>query len=346
MILRIRAIFITLLLITLAWFLYVTRAILTPIILAAIFAYIFNPLVNFFYHKVKLPRTFSILIIYSVIISTIVILGVLLARQVTNESSDLRGYVQIVVKTAKMQVANLPDFVRPAVIETLSSLEKSKVFSPQYLFTLFPEAISRIVSILIFLFSGYYFLKEGPTLLDKILVYVPSVYKIDIEILLRRMSAVFGGYLRGQLFLILLVSLILFVCLSIVGVRFSLLLAIFSGFAEVIPIIGPILAGSVAIIIVLISGVYNFNINPFTGAIVVAVIYFVVRQIQDYFITPYVMGKITKLHPFIIFFAVLSGGHLFGLLGVLLAIPIAAIIKIILEFALDKINEQNISSTS
>lgn len=344
MVLRIRVVFIVLLIIAISWFLYLTRAVLTPIVLAGIFAYIFNPLVNFFYHRVKLPRALSILIIYTAIIATIVTLGIFLTRQLTNESSDLRGYIQFITTAAESQIKTLPEWIQPAAHDALISLEKSRVFSPQYLFTFFPEAISKVVSILIFLFSGYYFLKEGPMLLDKMLAYVPNAYKLDIEILFRKMSNVFGGYLRGQFFLILLVSLILFICLSIIGVRFSLLLAIFSGIAEVVPIIGPIVATLVAIIIVLISGVHNFNLDPFTGTIVVAVMYFVVRQTQDYFITPYVMGKITKLHPFIVFFAVLSGGHLFGLLGVLLAIPIAAMIKIILEFAIDKINDHSISS--
>ena len=340
MVLRIRTIFFLILIGLSLWFLYLTRSILTPIVVAAIFAYIFNPLVNFFYHKIRLPRTLSILIIYSVLITLVVVFGVFITRQITNESSELRGYVQFAAEAARKEVNTLPGWLRPTVLETLTSLEKSKIFSTQYLFTFFPQAISRIVSVLIFLFAGFFFLKEGSTLMDKLLVYVPNDYKIDIEILLRRMTAVLGGYLRGQMFLVLLVSLALFIALSILGVRFALLLAIFSGFAEVIPIVGPILAASVAVLVVLISGVYNFSLNPLTAGVVVVLIYFILRQLQDYFVTPYVMGRITKLHPFIIFFAVLSGERLFGLLGILLAVPTAGIIKICLEFALDKINGQ------
>lgn len=341
MVIRIRILFFLVLVLLGIWFLYLTRAILTPIIVAGIFAYIFNPIVNFFYHRIKLPRTLSILIIYTVLIAVVVLFGILFARQITNESSDLRNYIQIATATAHRQVSILPDWLRPVAKDMLVSFESSKIFSPQYLFTLFPEAISRIVSVLIFLFSGFYFLKEGPLVLDKLLVFVPRNYKVEIEILIRRMTAVLGGYLRGQMFLVLLISLILFIALSIIGVRFAFLLAIFSGIAEVVPIIGPIVAGSVTVLVVLISGVYNFDLNPLTGALIVAAVYFIVRQIQDYFINPYVMGKITKLHPFVIFFSVLAGGHLFGLLGFLLAVPVAGIIKIILEFVFDKINDHS-----
>jgi predicted PurR-regulated permease PerM len=73
-------------------------------------------------------------------------------------------------------------------------------------------------------------------------------------------------------------------------------------------------------------------------ALVVVVVYAVVRQVQDYLINPYVMGKITKLHPLVILFAVIAGEHIGGILGLILAVPIAGIIKIIFEYSLDKIN--------
>ena len=114
------------------------------------------------------------------------------------------------------------------------------------------------------------------------------------------------------------------------------------GFAEIVPIIGPIIAALVAILVVLITGSVNFYLTPFTAALIVAGIYFVVRQFQDYLISPYIMGRITKLHPLLILFAVFAGDHLWGILGLILAVPIAAVIRILLEFSLDKINEQDL----
>lgn len=321
------------------WFLYIERAILTPFILAAIFAYIFNPIVDFFSNKIKLPRTLSIIIIYALIISAIAFSSILLTRRIIDESSELRDYMDNLVIATQKGVNNLPDFVRPMVDETLISLKKSKVFSNGSLFVLFPAAISRLISLFIFLFSAFYFLKEGRSMIDKLLNLVPDKNRIEVEVLTRKINSILKGYLRGQIFLIFLVSLILFIALSIMGVRFALILAIFSGFAEVVPIIGPITAGAVAALVVLITGTANFSLSPIQTAIIVAVIYFVVRHIQDYFITPYVMGKMVQLHPLLILFAVLAGGHIAGVLGFILAVPIAASIKIILQFFLDKINE-------
>jgi predicted PurR-regulated permease PerM len=69
----------------------------------------------------------------------------------------------------------------------------------------------------------------------------------------------------------------------------------------------------------------------------------VVRQVQDYLVNPYVMGKITKLHPLIILFAVIAGQHIAGIVGLILAVPIAGVVKIIFEYSLDKINSESSS---
>ena len=338
MAIRFKTIFFIVLALFTIWFIYIDRAILTPFILAAIFAYVFNPVVNFFYHKIKLPRSFSIIVIYLLLMSLVVFLSIVLTRRIFEESIELKSFVTEFIETTKNQLNSLPDFLQPTIKETLIGIEKSRIFSPQSIFSLFPQAISRIVSFFIFLFAAFYFLKDSSFMIDSFLKMVPNKYKIEVEIILRRMNKVFGGYLRGQIFLVFLVSLVLFIALSILGVRFALVIAVFSGFAEIVPIIGPITAGAVATIVVLASGVSNFNIPPFQAGIIVVIIYFITRQLEDYFVIPYVMGKIIDLHPLIILFAVISGGHLFGVLGFILAVPIAGVIKILLDFALDKIS--------
>lgn len=338
MTIRLRTAFFIFLAILIIWFLYVERAILTPFVLAACFAYIINPIVNFFSHKIKLPRTVSVIIIYLLIMGAVIFAAIFLTKQITNESLEFRSALDRFVKSTKQELANLPDWLQPTTQEFLVSLDKSKFFSPQWFIVFFPQAISRLLSFLIFLFSTFYFLKEGRGLFDKLLHFVPNDYKIEVDILFRKVNSVLGGYLRGQLFLVVIVSAILFIALSILGIRFALILAIFSGFAEIVPIIGPFFAGFVACLVVVLTGDNRFGLSIPQTIVTIALTYFIVRQIQDYFITPHIMGKVTKLHPFIVFFAVLAGGHLAGILGLILAVPVAATIKILLEYSLDKVN--------
>ncbi len=325
----------------LLWFLYLEREILTPFIFAAIFSYIMNPLVSFFSDKLKLPRGLSVGLIYFLIIGIVVFASVNITRRIISESNDLSYVITNTIEVAAQQVTILPDWIRPVASDTLVSIEQSKVFSVESLLLFFPKAISGIIGFVIFVFSGFYFLKEGRRMFAVALNGVPRDYKKDVEVLMKRINNVLGSYLRGQLFLVLLVSLILFVALTILGIRFALILAIFSGFAEIVPFIGPFVAGGAAAIVALVTGSTTFPLTPLMAALLVAIVYFVVRQIQDYFITPHIMGKITELHPLVILFAVLSGGHLFGILGLILAVPVAATIRILLSFSLDKFNEQN-----
>ncbi len=324
------------------WFLYIERTILDPFVLGIILAYILNPVINFSYRYIRLPRAFSIAVVYIAIVSLLVFLGVALTKQITNESSEFKNFINKLPENTQLQVNNLPSWIKPAVEDISSFIEKPKPISSISVLSFLPKAITRILSFFIFLFAGFYFLKDGKNMFKNILNLTPNKYRGDIESLFSKINNVLEGYLRGQLFMVFLISLILYISLSIVGVKFALILAIFSGFVEIVPIIGPIFAGTVSALVALVSNNLSFGLNNFQGALLVALIYFVVRQIQDYFIVPTVMRRIVKLHPLIILFSVLAGQHVWGILGVILAVPIAGIVRIVLEFSLEKVNKSKI----
>ena len=344
MTIRLRTAFFIFIGLTTLSFLYIERAILIPFILAAIFAYIFNPIVNFASYRIRLPRSLSTLIIYALIITGIIILGSISTRQILQESTELRRFSSSFIVTLQEQVNILPSWLKPEIKDMLSSFEKSRFLSSASILTLFPRAVSGVFSFLVFLFSAFYFLKEGRKIFDRGLHYIPNDYKIEVEIIMRKINGVFGGYLRGILLMIFIVAVATYASLAVLGVRFALILAVFSGFAEIVPFIGPITAGAVAASVVLLNGTSNFPLTPLQGAIVIAIIYFIIRQIQDYLITPQIMGKIVGLHPVVILFSVLAGEHLWGPMGFVLGVPIAATIRILLEFYLDKVNEKTYSA--
>lgn len=338
MTISLRTAFFVLLGILTVWLLYIERTILTPFVLGIIFAYIFNPIINFSYRYIKLPRTFSIVIVYLAIVSLLIFLGVALTKQVTNESSELKSFINKLPETTENEINSLPSWIKPVASDMFSFIENPKPISAS-VFNFFPKALTRIIGFFIFLFAGFYFLKDGRAMFNKFLDFAPDSYKKDLELLSGKINNILGSYLRGQIFMVFLVSLILYIALSIVGVKFALILAIFSGFTEIIPIIGPIFAGAIAGLITLASNNLSFGLSNLQGAVIVILIYFIVRQIQDYFIAPGIMGRIVKLHPLLILFAVLAGQHLWGILGVILAVPIAGVVRILLEFSIQQINK-------
>jgi len=325
----------------LVWLLFVDRTILAPFILAAIFAYILNPVVNFLARKLHLNRMFGIIIVYSILIAIIVIIGTILVNQISQESIDITHTTSKIVLNAEKQTASLPPWLRPATHDFLNSFKQSRFlafFRSWGIIPSFSQTLWHVVSFFIFLFSGYYFLKDGENFIDSLVFFVPTKYKIEVDLLLRKINSVLEGYLRGQMLLVLIMSVATFIPLTVLGVRFALSIAIFSGFAEIIPVIGPITAGTVAVLIVFLTGTSTFGLPTVNIALTVVLVYFILRQLEDYFIIPHVMAKITQLPPFLILFAVVSGGHLAGILGLILAVPTAAVIRLLVEFSMDRIH--------
>src|ERR1035437_3194584 len=205
MTLRLRSIFFIVVGLLTLWFFYLERAILTPFILAAIFAYIFNPVVNFFSRHLKLPRALAVLIIYLAIVIVVAMASMAFSSRIVDESMELRHQATVITKTAKTQINSLPDWLKPAITDTLSSFEKGSFISTPAVISFLPKALSQILSFIIFLFAAFYFLKEGRNMFDKLLNFVPNGYKIEVDILFRKVNSVLGGYLRGQVFLIVFV---------------------------------------------------------------------------------------------------------------------------------------------
>jgi predicted PurR-regulated permease PerM len=136
---------------------------------------------------------------------------------------------------------------------------------------------------------------------------------------------VLGRWLRGQLALIVLVAAVIYVILGpILHVPFALALAILTGVLEIIPLVGPMIAAALA-------GTVTFATHGTDTTIVVLVVYFIVRQVEDQVVMPLVIGRAVHLHPVITIFAVLVGLSTWGVLGGLLGVPVAAAINVTLH---------------
>jgi predicted PurR-regulated permease PerM len=334
-----RVAFLSLFALVIIWFFYAERAILSPFILAAIFAYLFNPIITFVSEKLRIPRTVTILIVYGTLIGLFIFATFQVSTQVFEESSELRTFATHTLLNAKTQLVGLPDWARPTAYQLLTELQHSRFlnfFTAPSLFPFVSQAISRVISFFIFLFSGFYFLKDGGKFFQQLVWITPDFYKKNVQDFLTETNTVLSKYLRGQIFLIILMGAVTYISLAILGIKFSVSIAIFSGFAEIVPVVGPIIAGAVAATVALLTGHAHFGLSPLNAAIAVVVIYFVLRHLEDYFVIPHIMGSITKLPPFVIFFAVVAGGHLAGILGLILAVPVAAILRILLEFSYEQ----------
>jgi predicted PurR-regulated permease PerM len=139
-----------------------------------------------------------------------------------------------------------------------------------------------------------------------------------------RIHIVLGRYLRGQLYLILIMAVASYIVLRIFNVPYALPLAIGTGILEIIPFVGPIIAGTLASLVTLSS----HGVGPMIGVLIA---YFVLRQVEDQIVVPQVIGRVVHLDPVVTIFVVLAGERLAGILGVLLAVPLAAAVRVIVD---------------
>ena len=323
------------------FFLYIEREILTPFILAAIFAYIFNPLINLF-NKIKVPRTLSIIFVYVILIVTVVYIGSLLTRELIRESENIRQVILDYIEYLRANIKSLPPAIQPYVV-TYTELPKIQISALGLsAFPVFTLAFSGILNFLIFIFATFFFLKDSEKFVHRLLLVIPDEERLEITALIKKINNVLSKYLRGQIILIVSLAVILFAGFSFLGVNNALTIAILSALAGIVPMIGTITAIIIGTFIIVASGgIHNFTLGIMETIGVVVGIYYAAQLIQDYVLSPVILGKAVKLHPLVILFAALAGGNLAGIIGLILAVPIAATIKIVFEFALDKINHRD-----
>lgn len=319
------------------WFIYLARAILTPFIAAAIVAYLLHPVVDFLSAKTKAHRIIFIILIFLLLFAGIGWFGTFITQRVFHEAEALGRESQQLLEKAQSQIAYLPSWTQGFAAAAVVSIREAFVIEPAIIVPFFSGAFSRVFTFITFLFALFYFLKDGKKFIDYLLLFTRGERKLEAEIVLNKINAILGDYLRGQLLLVVLMATLGFAIFTFLGVRFSLILGLLIGFAEIVPMIGPILAGTTVALFSIFDDVSKFGLPPLYDGLLVLGAYIVFNQIENYVIVPQVMGRITKLHPLLVFFSVLAGGQLFGILGFILAVPVAVSLRILLDYLLDKL---------
>lgn len=314
------------------WILYIGRASLAPFVIAAIVAYVFSPIVTAMQTRVFKKRWLAVLVFYLITVGPTAALLVWIEPRLARELTGLGTEGPTIVRNLFLQIFGAPsgrifgnEFRSETVVLGIQEALRNLFESPQEavhiaetVTELFLKSILVLILVFYFLLDaerfGRFFLRFAPpTQRDKVLTTAVEIHKV------------LGRYLRGQLLLIFIMSVITWIGLALVfHVPFSLALALMTGFLEVLPLVGPVVAGGIAAAIGLVAH------GP-TVALWIVLFYFIMRQLEDQLIMPLVVGHSVELHPVATIFAVLVGGALAGFIGLVLAVPVAAAVKVILD---------------
>jgi len=320
--------------------------IVRPFLWAAILGYILLPVVRAFEKRLTNHRGWAAAIVFVVLLLVIAGGVRFLAPLAVEQTQTFQRTLPTLIANAQNTLAETLDQIGaedlvPIVFGPIATAPIEVSRNVANLAVPFLVGFSHfLLEFLVFLIGTFFFLRDWPRLIEWIRRMVPPASRHELLPLGEQVSILLSRYVRGQLLLVVIMSTATTIGLTLFGVPFSLLLGIVTGVLEVIPIIGPITAGAVACLVAL------GNPNPFgwsqlvyVGAI--AVMYTILRHAEDYFVIPLVIGRIVRLHPALVIFALLSGGAVFGLIGVVLAVPVAATLRLVLIYVSAKLRDED-----
>lgn len=182
----------------------------------------------------------------------------------------------------------------------------------------------------------YYFLRDWQGMLLRLQSLIPRPIEPTFMKLARESDAVLGNFMRGQISVMLVLGMIYALGLWLVGVEFGFLIGFIAGLVSFVPYLGAFVGISAALIAALVQGM-----DPMYLGLVVAV-FMVGQTLESFFLTPWLVGDSIGLHPVAVIFSIMAGGQLFGFLGVLLALPVTAVVMVLLRYAHEQYTASNL----
>jgi predicted PurR-regulated permease PerM len=189
--------------------------------------------------------------------------------------------------------------------------------------------VTWVVNILLLPILAFYFLRDWDKLVERVASTIPRNHVGTITKLARESNEVLGAFIRGQFLVMVALGLIYAIGLSLVGLKLGLLIGLIAGLISFIPYLGATTGIVMAVLAALVQA-QGFDLKLL---ILVGVVFTVGQLLESYVLTPRIVGDKIGLHPVAVIFAVMAGGQLFGFLGMLLALPVAAVSNVLLRYA-------------
>ncbi len=335
----------------LVWILSRVRAALEPFVWGAVIAYVLSPVVDWIESCTHLRRTLVVVLLYIVGIAAVVWTSTAVIPLFIKQAGDLIADMPRIVTAVTDQIIFIDDWLAHSGLEeygfaidpqvmidqAMRSAQNLVEYVPRYAIPAVANIIGGLFQVMLCLIAAFYLLKASPVLPRRLVRLIPLLSRSEALDLLRDIDGVLSAYIRGQLMVIGIMTVATFVVLSVLRVRYALVLALMAGALEVIPSLGPFTAGSVAVSVALSQPHVPFGWSNLTLALVVVIAYVVLQQLENQLLLPNLLGHAVNLHPLVILFALFVGGRLAGLTGAYIAVPATAALRIIAMYLYRKI---------
>ncbi|KKB36373.1 AI-2E family transporter [Bacillus thermotolerans] len=298
---------------------------LLPFLLGGFFAYLLHPLVKIMVER-GLPRTAAILVIYILFFSLI---GVGLVKgtpvfihqlkELSQSAPALSNLYERQVTALEVETLSWPDGVQEKIHNRIIRFEQWLSGLVERFMNMVLKAVNFLLLLAIVPFISFYLLKDASSVKKIAWKLTPKVWRTRGVRFVKELDRSLGGYIRGQLFVCLLIGTTATLLFTLIGLKYAVLLGLVIGFTNVIPYFGPIIGAIPALFVALTISVQT--------AIYAVIIVFALQFLEGNVLSPWIVGKSVHLHPLIIIGALLIGGEAGGVIGLIAAVPILIIIK-------------------
>ncbi|MET4618064.1 putative PurR-regulated permease PerM [Stenotrophomonas sp. 2619] len=324
------------------WVIWLLGPILTPFVLALALAWLGDPLVDRIEATGRSRNTGVVLVFVAMILlitAALLILVPMIERQIATLVAAIPQAQQWLMQTG------IPWFEQKTGLEIMQWMDPDRLIewvrshwqqAGGFAKTFFGYVsrsgftmVTWVVNILLLPILAFYFLRDWDKLVERVASMIPRNHIGTITKLARESDEVLGAFIRGQFLVMIALGVVYAAGLSLVGLKLGLLIGLVAGLISFIPYLGATTGIVMAIAAALVQA-QGFDLKLL---ILVGVVFTVGQLLESYVLTPRIVGDKIGLHPVAVIFAVMAGGQLFGFLGMLLALPVAAVSNVLLRYA-------------
>ncbi len=306
--------------------------VITVILVAVLFSYLIYPAVRVL--ESRLPRALAVVAVYIVAVGIVAAAAAALAPAVGAQASDLAR--QMPAEIAALQhgmeapgtdpvLSRLPPDARTWIAAHAADAERGLTTGATFVgaraLGVVRGTASVLIDVVLVLALAFFFVTDAERIRATAMRFVPRSARPATLEFVDDVDRVIGGFVRGQVLLAVVVGVLATLILLVTGVKYALLLGILTGVASIVPIVGAIVGAVPATLVALVS------VGVVKAAIVLA-LFVIVFEVQGHVLTPVVVGKQIGVTPLVIFLAIVVGAESFGILGMLLAVPVAGILRV------------------
>lgn len=309
------------------------KTIILPVILSGVLYYLFNPMIDIL-ERNKVKRVYSIIVLFLLIIGIIAVVITSVIPVIRDQIQGLIENVPVYSQQVQVQFEKLigSDFVNqflntvqinPSELASKASEKLSAFINNAWtgVGSFVGVVTETVLAIATVPFILFYLLKDGRKLPQTILKMLPPMFRRETDRIMTEMNHQVSSYIRGQIIVSFCIGALLYIGYLIIGLDYSLTLAVIASFTSIVPYLGPVIAITPALIVATVT-------SP-VMLLKMVIVWTIVQLIEGKLISPQIMGKSLRVHPITIIFVILTAGNLFGVVGIILAVPGYAVLKVI-----------------